>query len=187
MRAVAQDREAAAMMGIDVNRTISVTFMLAGGLAGGGGPRLPAPVQHALRHGLRARPDRVHRGGARRDRQPHRRRARRAHHRLHPGLQRGAHLARAGKRLDALDRLRDPDRSSSCSGRRACSASGRRRAHEHVPDRTGEVRSGGTRPDAAAILLGLVVLAVVYPEHRRLAAGPPAHRRLHPERWTRWS
>ncbi len=37
MRAVAQDREAAAMMGIDVNRTISVTFMIAGGLAGAAG------------------------------------------------------------------------------------------------------------------------------------------------------
>jgi branched-chain amino acid transport system permease protein len=33
MRAVAQDREASAMMGIDVNRTISVTFFLAGALA----------------------------------------------------------------------------------------------------------------------------------------------------------
>jgi len=33
MRAVAQDTEAAAMMGIDVNRTISVTFVLAGALA----------------------------------------------------------------------------------------------------------------------------------------------------------
>jgi branched-chain amino acid transport system permease protein len=33
MRAVAQDTEASAMMGIDVNRTISVTFMIAGGLA----------------------------------------------------------------------------------------------------------------------------------------------------------
>ncbi len=33
MRAVAQDREAAAMMGINVNRTISVTFMIAGSLA----------------------------------------------------------------------------------------------------------------------------------------------------------
>ena len=33
MRAVAQDREAAAMMGINVNRTISVTFALAGSLA----------------------------------------------------------------------------------------------------------------------------------------------------------
>ncbi len=37
MRAVAQDREASAMMGIDVNRTISVTFMLAGALAGAAG------------------------------------------------------------------------------------------------------------------------------------------------------
>jgi branched-chain amino acid transport system permease protein len=33
MRAVAQDREASAMMGIDVNRTISVTFFIAGTLA----------------------------------------------------------------------------------------------------------------------------------------------------------
>jgi branched-chain amino acid transport system permease protein len=33
MRAVAQDTEASAMMGINVNRTISVTFIIAGGLA----------------------------------------------------------------------------------------------------------------------------------------------------------
>jgi branched-chain amino acid transport system permease protein len=33
MRAVAQDTEASAMLGIDVNRTISVTFFIAGGLA----------------------------------------------------------------------------------------------------------------------------------------------------------
>jgi branched-chain amino acid transport system permease protein len=37
MRATAQDRDAAAMMGINVNRTISFTFLLAGGLAGAGG------------------------------------------------------------------------------------------------------------------------------------------------------
>ena len=37
MRAAAQDRDAAAMMGIDVNRTISFTFLLAGALAGAGG------------------------------------------------------------------------------------------------------------------------------------------------------
>jgi branched-chain amino acid transport system permease protein len=34
MRATAQDRDASAMMGINVNRTISFTFLLAGGLAG---------------------------------------------------------------------------------------------------------------------------------------------------------
>ena len=37
MRATAQDRDAAAMMGIDVNRTISFTFALAGCLAGAAG------------------------------------------------------------------------------------------------------------------------------------------------------
>jgi branched-chain amino acid transport system permease protein len=37
MRAAAQDRDAAAMMGIDVNRTISFTFLIAGGLAGTAG------------------------------------------------------------------------------------------------------------------------------------------------------
>jgi branched-chain amino acid transport system permease protein len=37
MRAVAQDKEAAAMVGINVNRTISLTFLLAGILAGASG------------------------------------------------------------------------------------------------------------------------------------------------------
>ena len=37
MRATAQDKDAAAMMGINVNRTISFTFMIAGSLAGAAG------------------------------------------------------------------------------------------------------------------------------------------------------
>jgi branched-chain amino acid transport system permease protein len=37
MRAAAQDRDAAAMMGINVNRTISFTFVIAGSLAGAAG------------------------------------------------------------------------------------------------------------------------------------------------------
>jgi branched-chain amino acid transport system permease protein len=37
MRATAQDRDASAMMGINVNRTISFTFLLAGALAGAAG------------------------------------------------------------------------------------------------------------------------------------------------------
>lgn len=37
MRATAQDREAAALMGIDINKTIAVAFILGGGLAGAAG------------------------------------------------------------------------------------------------------------------------------------------------------
>jgi branched-chain amino acid transport system permease protein len=37
MRATAQDKDAAAMMGINVNRTISFTFVIAGALAGAAG------------------------------------------------------------------------------------------------------------------------------------------------------
>ena len=37
MRATAQDMDASAIMGIDVNRTISFTFLLAGALAGAAG------------------------------------------------------------------------------------------------------------------------------------------------------
>jgi branched-chain amino acid transport system permease protein len=37
MRAAAQDRDASAMMGINVDRTISFTFALGGALAGAGG------------------------------------------------------------------------------------------------------------------------------------------------------
>ena len=37
MRATAQDREASGLMGIDVNRTISLTFLIAGAMAGAAG------------------------------------------------------------------------------------------------------------------------------------------------------
>ncbi len=109
MRATAQDRDAAAIMGINVNRTITFTFLIAGMLAGRGRPRLRPVLQaDSLRHGLRARAHRVYGCRPRRHRQPPGRGAWRALHRFHPGLQRGLAVARAGKRLDAVDCLRDP-------------------------------------------------------------------------------
>ena len=98
------------MMGINVNRTISFTFLLAGALAGAGA-LLYALYFNQIRFdtgfqlGLIAFTAAVLGGignlpgavlGSLRDR-------------LHPGVQRGPHLALAGQRLDAVDRLLDPD------------------------------------------------------------------------------
>ena len=87
MRAVAQDKEAAAMVGINVNRTISITFLLGGILAGASG------VMYGLFNGITvfnvgftAGTLRVHGGGPRGHRQPDRGRGRwvpHRHHRVH--------------------------------------------------------------------------------------------------------
>ena len=52
MRAMAQDNDAARMMGIDVDRTIAFTFLLGGALAGAGGLMF---VHVADQHPLRPR------------------------------------------------------------------------------------------------------------------------------------
>ena len=75
MRATAQDQEASALMGVDLNQTIALTFLLGGMLAAAAG------VVWGLRFGfvrfdlgLQLGPEGVHRGRPRRDRQHHRRR-----------------------------------------------------------------------------------------------------------------
>ena len=101
----------AAMMGINVNRTISFTFALRPRARGRRRPALlPALHVDALRHRLPDRVDRAHGSGAGRDRQPDRRRARRGLHRPDRTVQRRARALLAGRRLDAIDDLRDPDR-----------------------------------------------------------------------------
>ena len=110
MRAVAQDTEASRMMGINVDRTISFTFAVAGALAGAAGVLYVTYfTQTRFDLGLPARPVRLHGGRAGRDRQPPGRRARRAADRVDHGLQRRALVARAGVGLDAVGRLHDPD------------------------------------------------------------------------------
>ena len=96
MRAVAQDTEASAMMGINVNRTISVTFFIAGSLAAVAG--LVFLLEYNIRYdtgfelGLIAFTAAVLGGignlaGAVRGR---------SRDRLRPVVQRGPHVARAG-------------------------------------------------------------------------------------------
>ena len=78
MRATAQDPEAARLMGINVDTTIALTFLLGGLLAGAAG-LINTLYQTSVWYfqGFTAGLYRVHRRGDGRDRQPPRRRARR--------------------------------------------------------------------------------------------------------------
>ncbi len=116
MRATAQDKDAAALMGIDVNRTISFTFAIAGALAGTAGVIFvfySTTIQFytgftlgliaftaAVLGGIGNLQGAVLGGAV---------------DRVHPGLQRRPLVVRARHRLDAVDRLRDPDRDPRLS------------------------------------------------------------------------
>ena len=159
MRAVAQDTEASAMMGIDVNRTISVTFLIAGSLAGAAG--IIYLLQFNMRYdtgfelGLIAFTAAVLGGiGNLTGRRP-----RRPLHRLHPGVQRGSRWLAPGERLDAVDGLRDPDpRARLPPG-----------GHPRRTDTGGCVSDIGTRARSLTrnrshvVVAGLIVLTLVYP------------------------
>ena len=181
MRAVAQDTEAAAMMGINVNRTISVTFFLAGGLAAVAG--LVYLLQFNIRYdtgfelGLVAFTAAVL-GGYRKS---HRRGPRSAADRDGPGLQRGPRR-HSGRRLDSLDRLRDPHRRARLPAaghpRRADPGGGLSRPMSEAL--SGFARRARTDRGwwARERVLGVGPHLSV---HRRHAPGAAAHRRLRPE------
>ena len=98
MRATAQDREAAALMGVDINQTIALTFLLGGMLAARGRRRLgPALRLRPPGPRLQRRPEGVHGGRPRRHRQHHRRGPRRLRHRLRRELRVVASASRAGR------------------------------------------------------------------------------------------
>ena len=149
MRATAQDRDAAAMMGINVNRTISFTFLIAGALAGAGG-LLYALYFGQIRYdtgfqlGLIAFTAAVLGGignlpgavlGA-----------------LCIGFIQAFNEGCAGTRRAATGRSRSSSRSSSSSSssaRRACSASERRKAPDGAPPHRGNgSRAPGGRRSA---------------------------------------
>ena len=100
MRATSYDREAAAMMGIDIDRVIVFAFVLGSALAGAAGRAVRAPRPDLRHDRVHHRPEGVHGGGDRRHRLDSRR----------DGGRPGARLRRvvhAGLHLDALVR---PDR-----------------------------------------------------------------------------
>jgi branched-chain amino acid transport system permease protein len=68
MRATSFDREAAAMMGIDIDKVIVFTFVLGSALAGAAGVLFAAPRADAGVARVHPRPEGLHRGGDRRDR-----------------------------------------------------------------------------------------------------------------------
>ena len=99
MRATAQDPEAARLMGINVDTTISLTFLLGGMLAGAAGLIYALyQTDDLVLPGLHGRPDRVHRGRHGRHRQPQGRRARRPDHRLIQQISDNRHRLGSGRR-----------------------------------------------------------------------------------------
>ena len=127
MRATAQDQQAAQLMGVDLNQTIAITFLIGGALAGAAGVfqgQYFGFVRFDLgfNAGLKAFTAAVLGGIGNLDR----RRARRLHDRLHRGLRRGDRPAA----LVAGDRVHRPDPRPRLPAEPASSASRSESGHD---------------------------------------------------------
>ncbi len=91
IRAVAQDADTASLMGVNIDRVISQTFVVGGLLGGAAGFLFGISQQRCLQHGVHPRSEGVHRRSARRYRQHSRSDARRCGPRDRGESQRGLH------------------------------------------------------------------------------------------------
>ena len=135
IRATAQDPQTAALMGVNIDRVVMLTFLLGGMLAGAAGALFGIFFENArLQHRVPARHQGVHRCGAGWHRQHPGRVARRAHAR--PARELG--LDRARRRVEGRLRVHRARAGVDVPARRACSArASARPAHEAEPRRPG--------------------------------------------------
>ena len=173
MRAIAQDQDAARLMGIDVDQTIAFTFLLAGSLAGAGrrADRF-RQIGTTVRSRVPIRPVRVYRRRSGRYRQPEGAALGGLLIGFDKGLQRGCRVLCPGQELEHSGGLyrADPGDRVPATG----------------PDRQPQRRKGVTWPATwsarpgrrcrqwmrvAAVPAVAVVLLVLYPEY---VSSPPS-------------